>query len=75
MGPAFQRDNTKVYSIIKQLVLQGPGRSYIMPFDNAADGRRAWLALINHFEGGGCRRCLPYSRAPLLQRREKELQL
>jgi hypothetical protein len=53
MGPAFQRDNTKVYSIIKQLVLQGPGRSYIMPFDNAADGRRAWLALINHFEGGG----------------------
>jgi hypothetical protein len=24
-GPAFQRDNAKVYGIIKQLVLEGPG--------------------------------------------------
>jgi len=37
--------------ISKQLVLEGPRISYIIPFDNAAVGRRAWLALINHFEG------------------------
>ncbi len=27
LGPDFQRDNVRVYSIIKQLVLEGPGRS------------------------------------------------
>ncbi len=26
VGDAFQRDNTRVYGIIKQLVLEGPGR-------------------------------------------------
>ncbi len=50
-GPDFQRDNVRVYGIIKQLVLEGPGRSYIMPFDRANDGRGAWLSLVAHFEG------------------------
>jgi len=50
-GPDYQRDNVRVYGIIKQLVLEGPGRSYIMPFDNTSDGRAAWLSLLGHFEG------------------------
>jgi hypothetical protein len=54
-GIAYQRDNIKVYGIIKQLVLEGPGRSYILPFDDAADGRSVWMALVNHFEGDGFR--------------------
>jgi hypothetical protein len=54
-GECFTRDNVKVYGIIKQLVLEGPGRSYILPFDNAANGRAAWLALVDHFEGDGFR--------------------
>jgi hypothetical protein len=54
-GPAYQRDNAKVYGIIKQLVLEGPGRSYIIPFDSTSNGRAAWLALIHHFEGDGFR--------------------
>jgi hypothetical protein len=54
-GDSFNRDNAKVNGIIKQLVLEGPGRSYILPFDNAADGRNAWLALVDHFEGDGFR--------------------
>ncbi len=37
------------------LVLEGPGCSYILLFDDAADGRSAWMALINHFEGDGFR--------------------
>ena len=41
-GPAFQRDNAKVYGIIKQLVLEGPGRSYILPYDGTSNGRAAW---------------------------------
>jgi len=54
-GESFTRDNVKVYGIIKQLVLEGPGRSYILPFDNASNGRAAWMALIDHFEGDGFR--------------------
>jgi hypothetical protein len=50
IGPDYQRDNVRVYAIIKQLVLEGPGRSYIMPFDRISDGHAAWLALIGHFE-------------------------
>ena len=54
-GLAYQRDNAKVYGIIKQLVLEGPGRSYILRYDSTSDGRAAWFALINHFEGDGFR--------------------
>jgi hypothetical protein len=36
-GDSYARDNVKVYGIIKQLVLEGPRQSYILPFDNAAD--------------------------------------
>lgn len=45
VGDAFQRDNARVYGIIKQLVIEGPGRSYILPYDRANNGRQAWLAL------------------------------
>ena len=48
-------DNAKVYGIIKQLVLEGPGRSYILRYDATSDGHAAWFALINHFEGDGFR--------------------
>ena len=52
-GTAYNRDNMQVYGLIKQLVLEGPGRSYILPYDNTADGHSAWMALVNHFEGDG----------------------
>jgi len=52
-GASYQRDNAKVYGIIKQLVLEGPGCSYSLPFDQVTDGRQAWLALRNHYEGAG----------------------
>ena len=55
MGDAFQRDNARVYGIIKQLVIEGPGRSYILPYDKANHGRQAWLALRAHYEGEGFR--------------------
>jgi hypothetical protein len=54
-GPSFQRDNAKVFGIIKQLVLEGPGRTYIIRFDATANGRGAWQALHDHFEGDGFR--------------------
>ncbi len=54
-GPDYLRDNARVYAIIKQLVLEGPGRSYILTFDRLSDGRAAWLALVGHFEGDSYR--------------------
>jgi hypothetical protein len=54
-GPDYLRDNARVYAIVKQLVLEGPGRSYIMTFDRISDGRAAWLALTSHFEGDSYR--------------------
>ena len=53
VGTSYQRDNARVYAIIKQLVLEGPGRSYILPYDRITDGRQAWMALRNHYEGAG----------------------
>jgi hypothetical protein len=50
-GDQYNRDNAKVYGILKQLCLEGPGRSYILDFDHAKDGRGAWLAMYNHFQG------------------------
>jgi hypothetical protein len=54
-GPSFQRDNAKVFGIIKQLVLEGLGWTYIIRFDATANGRGAWQALRDHFEGDGFR--------------------
>jgi hypothetical protein len=51
VGEQYNRDNAKVYGILKQLCLEGPGRSYILDFDRAKDGRGAWLAMYNHYEG------------------------
>jgi hypothetical protein len=41
----------------KQLALEGPGRTFILHFVAAADGRAAWLALWGHYKGNGFRNC------------------
>jgi len=53
IGDAYNRDNTRVYGLIKQLILEGPGCTYIMRHDVTANGGGAWLALKAHFEGDG----------------------
>jgi hypothetical protein len=52
-GSSYQHDNARVYGIIKQLVLEGPGRMFIMRYDTLADGRGACLALKTNYEGEG----------------------
>jgi hypothetical protein len=37
------------------LVLEGPGRTFILRFDATAEGCAAWLALKAHYEGKGLR--------------------
>ena len=45
----------KVYGIIKQLSIEGPGRAYVIPFDTAQNGRGAFLTLQDHFESDSFR--------------------
>ncbi|MGH3053812.1 MAG: hypothetical protein ACRDL7_02410, partial [Gaiellaceae bacterium] len=50
-GDHFNRDNDRVYGIIKSLVLEGPGWNWIMHLDRARNGRLAWHSLVSHYEG------------------------
>jgi len=54
-GEQFNRDNAKLYGILKKLCLEGPGRSYILDFDSAKNGWGTWLAMYNHFKGDSYR--------------------
>jgi hypothetical protein len=52
VGNQYDLDNKRVYSVIKQLVLEGPAWSYIAAdIDHAKDGWRAWLASCGHYKG------------------------
>jgi hypothetical protein len=53
VSDSFNRDNAKVYGLIKQLILEGPGQTYIMRCNVDTYGRGAWNALRAHFEGDG----------------------
>jgi hypothetical protein len=51
-GEPYDLDNERVYAIIKQLILDGPGWSYMTnTIDRTKDGRGAWQALQAHYEG------------------------
>jgi hypothetical protein len=55
VGEQYNQDNSMVYGILKQLCLEGPGRNYILNFDQARNGHGAWLAMQDHFEGDSYR--------------------
>jgi hypothetical protein len=50
-GKAYEHDNGKVWSIIKQLTLKSPAYDYISHLEASRDGRAAIKALISHYEG------------------------
>ena len=51
-GPYFREDNKEVFRLLSNLVKYQPA-TWIQPYQVSQDGRRAWLALVNHFDGGG----------------------
>jgi hypothetical protein len=51
VGDTFKKDNNAVYDELKALLIQGPAYTWIRPFDRMRNGRAAWKALINHYEG------------------------
>ena len=51
-GPYFKEDNKEVFRLLSDLVKDQPA-TWIQPFQSSQDGRRAWMALVDHFDGGG----------------------
>lgn len=54
-GRHFNLDNMTAYRLLSDLVNGTSGYTWISSFDRAQNGRAAWLALVEHYEGGGQR--------------------
>lgn len=56
-GEAYEKDNQKVYAVLKNLCLEGEARPYIKvpKIEASQDGRGLWMALKEHYEGNGYR--------------------
>ena len=52
-GENFKRDNKLVYQMLKSACIKSDAWTWIQSFDRAADGRKAWLALVGHYDGTG----------------------
>ena len=52
-GDGFDLDNAMVYRKLKAFLIDGPGWPWIEPHDADEDGREAWLAWTNHYNGEG----------------------
>ena len=50
-GPEFQRDNSKVYTILRTILTGTKGWNVISKYASRRDGRQAYLALKKHFQG------------------------
>jgi len=50
-GPDFDLDNNAVFDSLKSYVLGGPHWTWIQDYERTRDGRAAWKALSEHFDG------------------------
>ena len=52
-GENFKRDNKLVYQMLKSAYIKSDAWTWIQSFDRTSDGRKAWLALVAHYDGTG----------------------
>jgi hypothetical protein len=52
-GPAFTRDNQKVWGILHQLLGRNPAYTWISRYEGTKNGKAAYQALRVHFDGPG----------------------
>ena len=52
-GKNFKHDNKLVFQMLKSACIKSDAWAWIRSFDRAADGRKAWLALVEHYDGTG----------------------
>ncbi len=50
-GPEYEEDNGKVFDLLKSWTINGPAWTWMRAYNSIRNGRQAWLALVNHFEG------------------------
>jgi hypothetical protein len=50
-GPEVDEDNGKVFDLLKSWTINGPAWTWMRAFSATRNGRQAWLALVDHFEG------------------------
>jgi hypothetical protein len=50
-SPVYRADTTRLYDLLKPLVIQGSCYSFILPVDSRRNGREAFLILKNQAEG------------------------
>jgi hypothetical protein len=52
-GGSFELDNQSVYRKLKAFLIDSPGWAWIEPHDSAENGRSAYLAWVDHYNGEG----------------------
>jgi hypothetical protein len=52
-GENFKRDNKLVYNMLKLACIKTDAWTWIQDHDNSSNGRKAWLALVGHYDGTG----------------------
>jgi hypothetical protein len=50
-GLEFETDNGRVFDHLKSWTLNGPAWTWIRSFNTSRNGRAAWQALLDHYEG------------------------
>jgi hypothetical protein len=50
-GDRYKKDNGAVYDELKALMVDSQAWTWIRPYDRSRNGRAAWKALIEHYEG------------------------
>ena len=51
LGIEYDKDNGRVFDILKSLLVNGPAWTWMRAFNSTRNGRSAWLSLVTHFEG------------------------
>jgi uncharacterized membrane protein YgcG len=52
-GMEYERDNNKFFDLLKAWLSDSPGYTWIRSYEAARDGRKAWLAFTDHYNGDG----------------------
>ena len=55
-GRHFIDDNNTVYRLLCDLLIRTPSYVWVEQYDRSQNGRDAWMALVEHYEGGGQRK-------------------
>jgi hypothetical protein len=50
-GPEYNTSNGIVYDLLQSLMINGPASAWISSYEHFIDGRTAWKALVNYYEG------------------------